>query len=141
MDAEQKKLRIQADPSHVLMSDVLRGQIPALEGEGSTDQLDGKHVVVVAQKVVGQKTEGLIGILRGALLGTDPEIELRIDLKEALEIIRAPGLSFTGFELHHGEDLVIPIPGPFIVRAARIDEISAQDQLCTLGLHLVKQVR
>lgn len=122
------------------MSEVLRGQVPELE-EHPVDVLRGKHVVVVTEKIIGDKAEGMVGILRGVLLGPDPEIEFRCELKEALEILKANSLSFTRFELHHGEETVVPIPGPFIVKAARIDEISVDEQVCTLGLHLQRQVR
>jgi len=135
------KLTMHANTSHVLMSDSLRGQVPELEGEERPDPFQGKHVVVIAEKVVGNSTSGLIGVLRGIHLGVEPEIEFRIDLGEALGLIQAQDLSFTGFELHHGESTVVKIPGPFIVKAARIDEISPADQLCTIGLHLMKQRR
>lgn len=134
-------MEMKFDNSHVLMSEVLRGQVPSLEGEHPVDQLAHQHVVVIAEKVVGGKAEGMVGILRGILLGTDPEIEFRAELREALEILKATNLSFNRFELHLGESLVVPIPGPFIVKAARIDEISPSDQLCTLGLHLSRPAR
>lgn len=135
------KLTMNANTSHVLMSDALRGQIPELEGEERPDPFEGKHVVVVAQKVVGNASTGLVGVLRGVHLGVEPEIEFRIDLSEALGLVQAQDLSFNGFELHHGESTVVKIPGPFIVKAARIDEISPAEQLCTIGLHLMKQRR
>jgi hypothetical protein len=134
-------MEMKADNAHVLMSEVLRGQVPELESEHPVDQLAHQHVVVIAEKIIGGKTEGMVGVLRGILLGTDPEIEFRAELKEALEILKANNLSFSRFELHLGETLVVPIPGPFIVKAARIDEISPQDQLCTLGLHLTRPAR
>lgn len=131
------KLSMNVDKSHVLMSDVLRGQVPELEGEErETDQAE--HVVVIAQKIVGPLKEALIGVLRGIHLGSEPEIEFRIDLSEAMSLISAKDLSFAGFELHH-KTTVIPIPGPFTIKAARIDEISPIEQLCTIGLQLVKR--
>ena len=135
-------MEMKADKSQVLMSDVLKGQVPELEGEHPVDQMHAAtQVILIAEKIVGGKTEGMVGILRGLLLGQDPEIEFRTDLKEALFILKANQLSFTKFEIHYGEDIVVPIPGPFVVKAARIDEISPADQLCTLGLHLTKQAR
>ena len=135
-------MEMKADPSHVLMSEVLRGQVPELEGDQQLDPLAAaKHVVVIAEKVVGNKVEGMVGILRGILLGAAPEIEFRADLKECLEILKTSSLTFSKIELHYGEEIVVPIVGPFIVKAARIDEISPADGLCTLGLHLTKQAR
>src|SRR5271165_4679128 len=135
-------MEMKAEPAQVLMSDVLRGQVPELEGEQrQIEELQAKHVLVVAEKATAVKTEGLVGILRGVLLGPEPEIEFRCDLKEALAILKANQLSFVKFELHYGDDVIVPIPGPFNVKAARIDEISPTDELCTLGLHLVRQQR
>lgn len=133
-------MEMKADTNHVLMSDVLKGQVPELEGEHPVDQLHGKHVIVITERVIGDKVDGMVGILRGLMLGENPEIEFRCDIKEALTILKSNSLSFNRFELHHGED-VVPVVGPFIVKAARIDEIVVQDQLCTLGLHLQRQAR
>lgn len=134
-------MQMKVDNSHVLMSEVLKGQLPELEGMHPVDQANVQHVVVIAEKIVGDTVQGMVGILRGILLGLDPEIEFRADLKESLEILKANNLKFTRFELHYGEDVLIPIVGPFIVKAARIDEISPVDHLCTLGLHLSRQTR
>jgi len=125
------------------MSDVLRGQVPALDdtvAEVSVEELGNQHVLLVAEKVTGAKVTGVVGILRGALLGPDPEIEFRCEIEEALNIMEAPNLSFNKFELHH-DKRIVPVTGPFIVKAARIDEINVQDQLCTLGLHLARKAQ
>jgi len=133
---------MKVDTSHVLMSDVLRGQVPDLDEqiEANTQDLARKHVLVVAEKTVGAHVSGIVGILRGALLGPEPEIEFRCQINEALDIIEASSLVFNKFELHHDER-VLSVPGPFTVKAAKIDEISAQDQLCTLGLHLSRHTQ
>lgn len=133
-------MEMKANTEHVLMSDVLKGQVPELENEHPVDQLHGKHVIVISERVIGDKVDGMVGILRGLFLGENPEIEFRCDIKEALAVLKANLLSFTRFELHHGED-VVPVIGPFVVKAARIDEIVVQDQLCTLGLRLQRQAR
>lgn len=134
-------MEMKAKTDHILMSEVLRGQVPELEGVHPVEQTEIKHVVLICERVIAGNVDGMVGILRGILLGQDPEIEFRADLRESLEILRASNLIFNRFELHYGEDVVIPIPGPFIVKAARIDEISPTDHLCTLGLHLTKQAR
>ncbi len=132
-------MEMKPDTSHVLMSETLRGNVPELEDTEHVDVPRGKHVIVIAEKVVGPTTTGLIGILRGVLFDVEPEIEIRIELKEALDVIEANNLLFKRFELHH-EERIVNIPGPFKVKAARIDDISAQDQLCTISLHLKKHV-
>lgn len=141
MDRDNPKMTMNVDTERVLMSEALRGQVPELEGEERPDELSGKHVVVAAEMRTGGQKKGLVGILRGVHLGAETEIEFRIDLTEALDIIKAPALSFGGFELHHEEKTVVAIPGPFVVKACRIDEIDPAAQLCTIGLHLVKQQR
>lgn len=136
-----EKMSMNANTERVLMSEVLMGQVPELEGEERPDTLEGKHVIVIAEKYVGATKTGLIGVLRGIHLGVEPEIEFRIDLSEALGIMSATALTFGGFELHHEQKVAVSIPGPFIVKACRVDEIDPGTQLCTIGLHLVKQQR
>jgi hypothetical protein len=133
-------MEIKPDTSRVLMSDVLKGTIPELEDEIAKDPISGKHVIAIAHRVVAGKADGLVGILRGVLFGKDPEIAFRIELNDAMDIVDAPQLHFNGFEFHHGER-IIKMPGPFLVEAARIDDISAQDQMCTLSLHLKRPAR
>lgn len=140
---DERKLSITPNVDRVLMSDTLKGQVPELDDENVTDfdEIQSHHVIVVADKIVNNQRTGLVGVLRGLTLGAESEIQFRIDLDEALDIIDAPGLAFGGFELCHGEKKSVKIQGPFNVKSARLEDISVQDQLCTLGLHLVKQAR
>ena len=133
-------MEIKPKTSNVLMSDVLQGQIADFDGEQFIDASSKQHVLVVAEKVIGPTRSGLVGILRGIHFDVEPEIGIRLALTEALDIVEASGLWFQKIELHHGER-VVPIGGPYIVKAARIEEISPADQLCTLSLHLKKQAR
>jgi hypothetical protein len=126
------------DQRQIMMSDSLRGQIPELDADAATKFLEqeaDKYVTVVAEMITAGRITGLTGVLRGILLGTNPEIEFRCELSEALALLHLNNVIFGKIELHHGLTL-IPIPGPFSVTAARIDEINPQDQMCTLGLHL-----
>ena len=132
-------MEMHADPSHVLMSDVLKGQVSELD-DVTVEQLKSEHVIVIGDMCIGPKRTAIMGILRGVLFDVDPEIEFRINLEEALGIIQASELSFAKFQLHHGVRIV-EMPGPFLVKAARLDEIDATTQLCTLGLHLKKPLR
>ena len=132
-------MEAKADNSRVLMSDVLRGQVPELEGEDPPG-LEALYVHAIVALQVGSKRTALAGILRGVLFGERPELEARVQLEEALDFVRADGLQVLGFELHHGERIV-EVPGPFVVENARIDEVSVAEQLCTLSLGLVRQVR
>lgn len=131
-------MEMKPDTSSVLMSEVLKGQIPDLEEVEVVDALaGGKHVIVILEKLVSTTATTAVGILRGMLFDTDPEVELRIDLTEALDIVEAKSLLIGKLELHHGERIV-PVIGPFKVKAKRLDEVSFADQLCTLGLHLTR---
>ena len=125
------------------MSETLRGQVPELDDENvaDIDEIQSHHIIVVADKIVNGARTGLVGVLRGLMLGVEPEIEFRIDIDEALDLINTQGLMFGNFELCHGEKKSVKIVGPFVVKSARMEDISVQDQLCTLGLHLVKQAR
>jgi len=123
----------------VLMSDVLKGQVPDLDDD-VIDEQRNLRVIVIGEMIIGSSRSAITGILRGVLFDVDPEIEIRVDLSEAMGLIQASQLSFGGFELHHGTK-IINMPGPFLVKAARLDEISPETQLCTLGLHLKKQQR
>ena len=144
MSDKQSSFKVQPDTSRVLMSEILKGNVPELEGDGEEAPVDLNvgHVVVIATKRTAGSTQlsAIVGILRGVLFDVDPEIEFRVQLTEAMDIIETPGISFDGFELHHGER-IIKIPGPYNVKTARIDEIAAAEQMCTLGLHLKKQAR
>jgi len=119
------------------MSDILKGQIPDIDADVIATE-EKKAVIVIATAVVGNKVEPIVAILKGVLFAVEPEIELRIGLEEAFNVIQASNLTFNQLDLHLGERIV-PMPGPFVVKQARIDEI--MDQMCTLGLHLKKQVR
>ena len=132
-------MKLNADTNRVLMSDVLKDRLPQLEDD-VLEPIQGKHVLAVGHMVSGNETKGVTGILRGVIFGAVPEVEFRLDLEDALGIVQAPQLQFSKFELHHG-DKVIDMPGPFVVSMCRIDDISAQDQLCTIWLQLKRQAR
>lgn len=131
-------MQMKADTSHILMSEMLRDQVPELDGE-QLEEITAKHVTIIAERLVAGKSDPLIGVLRGIVTGDKPELEFRCEVSEALKVLQTKDLSFGRIELHHGEDTVVRLDGPFDVKAVRIDEILAHDQLCTLGLHLAKR--
>jgi hypothetical protein len=134
-------MEMKAKTSHVLMSEELRGQVPELDDEQLVEAASaGKHVLVIAERILKNARTGVVGIMRGILFDVEPEVEMRINLTEALDLVEAPDLLFGSLELHHGER-VVKVPGPFIVKAARVDDIDANEQLCTLSLHLKKPAR
>jgi len=126
-----------------LMSDVLRGQIPELEEEIQTqiEDMSSKFVSVVAHvKDNTHRPRAFTGMLRSVLFEVEPEIEIRVELSLALDIVEAAGLVFERFELHHG-DRMVPMAGPYVPKAARIQDIDVADQLCTIALGLKKLQR
>jgi|SRR5579863_509824 len=136
---------IRAETSKVLMSDVLRGQVPEeIEDEavnGAVDALEKSVISVVANVQVGKgKATAVCGILRSVLFEKEPELEFRVTLDDALAVVSAEGLQFLGFELHRG-DQVIKSPGPYDVKGARIDDIDAAAGLCVLSLGLRRPPR
>lgn len=128
-------MELKPDPSRILMSDALKGQLPELESE-IADQLHGQYVHVVADRRIGGQQLPLAGLLRTVLFDTHPEIEFKVELSEALATVKANDLSFEGFELQHGEETTLNIPGPFAVKAARLQEIDPTTQTCVLALQL-----
>lgn len=126
---------IKPDTSRVLMSETLKKVLPDLDGD-NLSQLVGEGIYVVADRRVGGQQIPLAGVLRSVLFDTSPEIEMRIELSEALAVVQSEGLTFEGFELHHGEKTTVQLPGPFTVKAARIEEIDVPAQLCVLLLQL-----
>jgi len=116
------------------MSDTLKDHLPDLESD-VVDQLQDQYVHVVADRRIGAKSLPITGLLVSVLFDVQPEIEFKVELSEALITVSANTLSFVSFELHHGETTV-PIPGPFIVKAARIQDIDALNQMCVLSLQL-----
>lgn len=129
-------MEVKADNSRVLMSDVLKGQVPELEGEA--EGLEALYVHVIVALRVGNKQTALAGILRSVLFGEDPELEFRVQLEEALAFVEANDMQVLGFELHHGMK-VIKVPGPLVVKAVRIDDVAFAEQLCTLSLGLKRR--
>ena len=132
--------KIQPETSRVLMSDVLRGKVPAeLEDEalvGAADVLEQSVVSVIANVQVGRgKATAIVGILRSVLFENEPELEFRVQLDDALAVVSTEGLQFLGFELHYGERQ-IKVPGPFLIKGARIDDIDPHVGLCGLSLGL-----
>lgn len=128
-------MELKADPSRVLMSDMLKGQVPDLDSEVFDNLAGGGIYVVIDRRVAGQQLP-LSGVLRSVLFDEVPELEMRVELAEALAVVQANELSFEGVELQHGEKTTVQMPGPFKIKAARIQEIDVPNQLCVLALQL-----
>ena len=133
-------MEIKTDPSRLLMSDALRGRLPEeLENEAA-ETLEQSAVHVIAKFTVGDTGLAVIGLLRTVLFETEPELEFRTTLDDALTVVSAKSLQFQGFQLQYG-DRTVDVPGPFLIKGARIDDISVGDQLCVLALGLKRPPR
>ncbi len=128
-------MELKPNTSRILMSDVLKGQLPELESD-AIDELHGQYVHVIADRFMNGAQLPLAGLLRTVLFDQAPEIEMKIELSEALKTVKANDLRFDSFELQHGDEETLVMPGPFIVKAARIQEIDPTTQTCVLALHL-----
>lgn len=128
-------MELKHNPTRVLMSDVLKDTLPELD-EGQINLLSEQYVHVVAERIVGQKLEPITGILSSALFAAvNPEIEFKVLLKEAFDVIEASDQTFNGFQLQHGTRN-IDMTGPFTVKAARVQDIDPELQTCVLALQL-----
>lgn len=126
-------MEIKADPARLMMSEALKGAVPQLEN----DEVLGDEFVVTAE---GWMKDGSIaGALRSVLFDPKPEIEFRVLLDAAFDVVEAQGLVFTRFTIQR-QDRAIELQGPFTVKAARISEIDADvnpdTQMCVLALSL-----
>lgn len=130
-------MELKTNNSRVLMSDALRDQLP--EGDDSQspfDELQNNAVYVVIDRRVGGLKKPITGVLSSVLFGVEPEIEVMVSLESALETVQAERLEILGIELQHGENVTVPMPGPFNVKVARIDKIDVIQQSCILGMQL-----
>lgn len=126
---------IKTDPSKILMSDVLHGHVD--DFDDSMQMLGMSIIYVIIDRSIGlNKTKPFSGVLRGISIGVDVEIEMRLSLADAIEIIAEDKISIDGFELHQGENIIKKSVSPFVSKAIRIDEIDAVNGLCVLGLQL-----
>jgi hypothetical protein len=126
------RLEVAPDPSKVLMSESLKGNVPELE-EGITPEM--QFVIAIGHRRVGAKEEALVGSLVGVLFDVKPEIEIKVPVDEAIAVVQAQQLSFDKFEMHYG-DKVFELPGPFTVAAARMGDFDVRTQMCVLMLSL-----
>lgn len=127
-------MEIKANTSRILMSDTLKEQLPELESDAA-EELQDRYVHVVADRRINKQQHPLAGLLVSVLFDVTPEIEIRVELSEALKTVKAEQLLFNSFELQHGDETV-QVPGPFKVKAARIEDIDVMNQTSVLSLQL-----
>jgi hypothetical protein len=119
----------------IMMSDSLKDQID-LEQEEMINKYQDKFVTV---NLFFDVDVNMTGLLKTIMHGEkDLELEIKTILTDALRVvIRKPNellcIVLTLFQ----DDTVIK--GPFLVKAIRIDNIEAVEQLCDLSMQLLKQ--
>lgn len=127
-------MELKPNVSRILMSDILKDQVPELESD-AVDELQKQYVHVIADRRIGGQQVPIAGLLVAVLFDITPELEFRVELGEALATVKAEQLSIHSFELQHG-DVTVPVPGPFMVKAARIQDVDVFNQTCVLSLQL-----
>lgn len=131
---------MEADTSRVLMSDSLKGQIPDIEEEQQSliDRLIG---VTATWKSGDLDDRTIFGSLRTFLMnknGDFRELELRVLLDDALDMVSVVDVVFTKIELKHGER-TLKSEGLSLVETRIIDiEVNSEPQMCTLALGLMR---
>lgn len=123
-----------SNKNQFMMSESLKNQVGDIDPE-LMGQLHEQYVHVIADRTIDGQHEPLVGLLRSVLFDVEPEIEFKVELTEALKTIKSNNVAFLQFELHHGEEIVT-IPGPFKIKAARIQDIEPKNQMCVIALHL-----
>lgn len=133
-------MELKSNPSRILMSDVLRDRMPELESD-VVDKLHEQYVHVIMDRRISGQQQPLTGLLRSVLFDVQPEVEVKVDLEDALNTVKATELVIMGFELQYGTDGTVAVPGPFTVKAARIQDVDPSTQTCVLAvqLHRVKK--
>lgn len=126
---------IKTDPSKILMSDVLKGQVE--DFDDSIEKMEMMSIYVIVDRTIGpDKFKPFSGILRGISLGIDIEIEMRMSLTDVIDIISENSISIEGFELHQGENIIKKVFGSFVSKTIRVDEIDVINDLCVFGLQM-----
>jgi hypothetical protein len=128
---------------NVLISSSLKDQLSDEITNEAFDQSNvyNNSITVVLNLSFGSTPNVMVGMLRSVLFDFEPEIDVRMQAADAFGIVSANNVSVLGIEIHRGENVVTLGQGPFVIKCARIDEISIADGLCTLSLGLKRHPR
>lgn len=116
------------------MSEGLMGRVPELEeGHEQTFESLVQNVPTLLITLEGRNNIPMIGALRAVLADARPELEARVTVDDALDIVThvSSSLRVSSYEIHCGER-VETFEGPFEVKSARMQEIDVPSQQCTL---------
>lgn len=121
--------------TELMMSSELQGQIPDLEEQAG----DFGNLAVVLCKVPGQE-DAFHSVLIGVTSGDRPELEVRTDLKTALDLFKnRADITFSEIQIIHQES-TIELGGPFMITDIKLHTVDQTRQSCTLKFNLSSQV-
>jgi hypothetical protein len=129
-------MELKADNSRMLMSDILKDRV---DDANQIEKFVEEAICVVVDRRIDMEKLPLTGILKTVMFDTEPEIEIMVEISEALLTISSGNLEILGIELQHGIKTTVPMPGPFQIKAARIHDVDVINQTCTLALHLQRK--
>lgn len=106
------------------------------------DRLAASYVIVVIDRRVAGEMRPISGILNSVLLDEKIELDVKIQLTDALDVLQTTGTQrIVGFELHHGERIVPVNKGTMMIVAARLQDIEPKTQMCSLAMQLAPERR
>lgn len=126
-------MNIKTDTNRILMSDTLKGMVPSLDDDSNSSTLG--IVAVLCNRLINGVNEPFNCMLHSVLFDIEPEIELLCSIDNALDTIQANSLKFQEFIIMYN-DRKVEVPGPFIVKAAKIYEVKSNLDQCILALSL-----
>jgi hypothetical protein len=126
--------------NRILASKELVGQIPDAQIDDELERLASGMIMVVADRIVDGKQLPITGVLSSVLFDNKPEIEIKMNTDDAFDVIEAQKQHFNTFELHKNER-VVELKGPFLVTAARIQDIDSKTSMCVLALQLERPTK
>lgn len=126
----------------VMVSSQLKDQLPdAVLNEEILASLDSSFVHIVIDKSIGSERIPLVGAFRSVLVDEKPELELKVELQQAFEFAALKSsIVVESFDVLRGEERVLTVTGPFIVPAARVQDLDHVTQTCVLMLQLERMV-
>lgn len=128
-------LMVQFEGGRVMVSESLVGQLPDVD----LDRAEERYVHVVIDRYVGAERRPLVGLLRSIVLGDTTEVEFKVELSEAMHVIKHGNDTFGSIELQHAEDEPLRMPGPFTASLKCVQDIDPVTQTCILAVRLTKR--
>jgi hypothetical protein len=123
-----------ADASRLLMSDTLKGNLQEFD-QDEVDSVVDLYMICVINRTVSGNPKPVTGILRSILFDDKPEVELSVSVDDAFSFVEAEEQLFASVEIHHGERIVM-MNGPFIIKAARLQDMDVKNQTCVVLMQL-----